>query len=820
MLKGGVYFKRKNKPPLQWFVLFLGIFSVCALFFLFRNHTTPTRSPHSCLERGPLNLNQDNLQQAITKLETCASTLDPKSDRKELGKVEFNIGLGLFHISKYHESIPHLQKSITLDSETNYRHQANIMKMLGLSNSAIGFYEKSLGYFQKEIELRILDRDKVSQVHALSNKARVCIYLNLYHDSEKALGEASNILKTVDNQLEQGRVNLGYGRLYNYLNRPENAKEKLKVAEKECWSAGKILYPSLLAEVYWNLAGLHHEKGDYSGELDLLKSAEKFAVNDLESPTLLFRIKVERARAYKNLNKFDEALDLLHETLPELEAHQDIRYEILTHAAIADTYRRMAKLENAVEPSKEAYKLAQEQEDRLLRAQMSYDLALYLMELGQLEMASTRFSEAASDYERARNDLPDFDSRRRFVGSLPMIYANWAALQIYQNHIREAFEIVERGRAKALIDLFEGARGSQSTKIEENDLSQKIRADVSAVNYSELTSFLDESVTLVEYFHPGAMKVNGETHEELWIFVVKKTDIELVRVPISEAILTRTLYQFFIGFHNPYQTIRWSETTLARWFLDPVIDKVKTKNLLIVPWKGTFLMPLPALWNSAMPTLNVSIAPSALSMKYILENKRSEHNAAVIFANPANVSRLAAAEVEGTRLSRYFPKSELLIGDNASETAVKNIKTPPDILHFASHGYFDLLNPFQSALKLTPDSVNDGDLQLAEIYNLKLRGVSIVSLGACDSGVVQVYYGEELLGLVQAFLLAGSPSVIASLWAVDDNATEEFMTEFYREYTSGSTKAQAFRIAQQHVAAQPEWRTPFFWASFQLYGQW
>jgi CHAT domain-containing protein len=114
----------------------------------------------------------------------------------------------------------------------------------------------------------------------------------------------------------------------------------------------------------------------------------------------------------------------------------------------------------------------------------------------------------------------------------------------------------------------------------------------------------------------------------------------------------------------------------------------------------------------------------------------------------------------------------------------------------------------------------EGFLRAHEIYNLKLNA-DLVVLSACGTALGKEVKGEGLAGLTRAFMYAGTPRVIASLWSVRDEATAELMKRFYRNLLIGkSSPAAALREAQISMSREPRWAAPYYWAGFVLQGEW
>jgi CHAT domain-containing protein/uncharacterized protein HemY len=145
-------------------------------------------------------------------------------------------------------------------------------------------------------------------------------------------------------------------------------------------------------------------------------------------------------------------------------------------------------------------------------------------------------------------------------------------------------------------------------------------------------------------------------------------------------------------------------------------------------------------------------------------------------------------------------------------------------VHFATHGILNSEHPELSGIVLSLVNEQgqpvDGFLRLHEIYNLNLPA-DLVVLSACQTGLGKEIRGEGLIGLTRGFMYAGAPRVVASLWKVDDVATAELMKRFYRGMLKENLRpAAALRQAKVEMWKQKRWNAPFYWAAFELQGEW
>ncbi len=117
-----------------------------------------------------------------------------------------------------------------------------------------------------------------------------------------------------------------------------------------------------------------------------------------------------------------------------------------------------------------------------------------------------------------------------------------------------------------------------------------------------------------------------------------------------------------------------------------------------------------------------------------------------------------------------------------------------------------------------PDNVEDGILTAKEIADVDLRGLDLVVLSACQTGLGDISQGEGVFGLQRGFKKAGAKSILMSLWKVDDKATKILMTQFYKYWLSGQSKRQAMLSAQKYLREVEggKYNEPKYWAAFIL----
>ena len=501
------------------------------------------------------------------------------------------------------------------------------------------------------------------------------------------------------------------------------------------------------------------------------------------------------------------------------------------------------------------HKLAPEQGD-------IYWIALY--ERGRLAEREGKPAEAIEYYRRAievieqqRASLTTEATKIGFVGNKQQVYGRLVALLVSGGRAAEAFDIVERSKARALVDMLAEkkdftARGPDPEKAR-RILAELDRADtearamtmaatqgpevgqvrslravqaemqsaapelaslvtVSTVALAELRALLGVEEALIEYYYDES---------SLYAFVVTREGVQVAT--LERPGLTGLVAQFRRRVEDP-ATDAWRAPArgLYQRLIAPLEAQVKARDLALVPHGALHYLPFAALTGAddrpLIERYGLRVLPSASVLKFIRPPVPRSNAQLLVFGNPDlgdPKMDLAFAEVEARTLAGMHVESRLLVRKDATETNFKKAAGVFPRIHLATHGKFQAESPLDSGLMLARDAENDGLLRVGELYSMDLDA-ELVTLSACETGLGKVDNGDDVVGLTRGFLYAGARSIVASLWSVEDRATAELMKAFY-EGLQSTGKRDALRQAQLKTrAAFPH---PFFWAAFQLIGR-
>jgi len=369
----------------------------------------------------------------------------------------------------------------------------------------------------------------------------------------------------------------------------------------------------------------------------------------------------------------------------------------------------------------------------------------------------------------------------------------------------------------------------------------------------EIQELLSPNVALLEYFL-------GE--ETRLVFVVTREKVLAVSLAASPEMLFSTIQRFRDEAVEGISPLRSGsedcDRTLSALYdilIHPVEKEIShVEHLVIVPHGILHYLPFQALRATRegkprylVESYAVSYLPSASVLKYArTKNKENRKN---IFAagNPTTeLLPLPAAEKEAREVSALFEDKLVLTGERATETLVKGESPHYDVVLLSTHGEMLHEDPLRSNLRFVPAAGNDGRLTVDEIFDMNIKA-NLVTLSACETALARgkgggFPQGDDLVGLSRAFIHAGTPSTVASLWKVADESTVTLMQAFYRNLQSMS-KAEALRQAQLELmgfripytaqrgivttklaGSEPgtpvDCSHPFFWAPFILVGDW
>lgn len=481
---------------------------------------------------------------------------------------------------------------------------------------------------------------------------------------------------------------------------------------------------------------------------------------------------------------------------------------------------------------------------------------------GDRATAERLLRDALDLIEQLRSGIDTEAAKIGFVADKQAVYGALITLLLAQNQAAEALVVVERAKARALVDLLadrystaaaeqvlprgdarlasllqrhreaEEALQTQNPTRSEAAWSQQRNSVLQAsaqlrqaapelaslvsatpATAAELVALLDKDEVGLQYhvqgeqlvalvFGPGVGTASGPTGSRAFTLdgVGLLNDVRDFRTAITR----RSPQALALG------------QKLHRRLVAPLQEALGNRAVLLVPHGVLHYLPFAALHDGQRYLLDrhpLRLSTSVSALKYLRPTPAPAAAPVLILGNPTG--DLPSAEQEARRLKRLLPGATLLLGSAATRAALFAQAPPARTVHIASHAVFDPRQPLDSRLLLAPAGAPEsGELRVSDVYGLRLTA-DLVTLSACETGLGRITDGGEVIGMTRGFLYAGATSVVSSLWQVPDEATAALMESFYGKLPR-LIKRDALRAAQLELMRRGE--PPFAWASFYLSG--
>jgi CHAT domain-containing protein len=776
-------------------------------------------------------------------------------DRPREGVTLNNIGTVYRNLGRYSAALNYHQQSLEIAREVGYRaSEGSALNNIGLVYHSLGQYPTALDYYQQSLVILREVGDQTSESSALNNIGLVYQNIGQYPVALDYYQQSLISAREVGDRAGESRIRNNIGTIYRYLGQYPVALDYYQqaiVIVREIGdqaSEGTILH---------NIGGIYDDLGQYTAALNHYQQALDFhreVGNRAGEGVTLSNIGV----AYDNLEQHTTALDYYQQSLAIHREVGNPAVESTTLNNVGGAYNSLGQYPSALTYYQQALTIAREVGDRATEGSILNNIGVTFLATSQYESAEETLLQALSVLESIRaSELTDVQKVSIFETQVGTYQGLQQALiaQDDPEKTRTALAVSERGRGRAFIDLL-AARQANPTLSAPPEV-----ADVQRIAQQQ-------NATLVQY-----SVIDSELGAVLYIWVIEPTgeidfrsvDLATLEQPLSELV---SASREAIASGNRGATVRPVPSAesqqqrtaeqrqklqqLHRLLIEPIQDLLPTseeETVIFIPHNELFLVPFPALMNAegryliqdhtilTAPSIQVLQFTHQIGQSNVARNRSTSADQVLVVGNPIMptlwspdeqtsepLPSLPGAEEEAIAISTLF-NTEPLMWNEASESAVVQRMQSAQVIHLATHGLLEYGNPqesgvrdFPGAIALAPDNTNDGLLTSSEILDLNLNA-ELVVLSACDTGRGNLT-SDGVIGLSRSLISAGVPSIIVSLWAVDDNATSELMQEFYRRWQTNEQpldKAQALRQAMlTTMQTHPD---PRDWAAFTLIGE-
>lgn len=717
-----------------------------------------------------------------------------------------DMGNLFYQMRDYQQAMEFHRKALEILEGTGER-AGEALELTNIGNVylALDLFEQATDYNQKALEMRLEIGDLLGQSANLGNLGNACLWQYDYEGAKKYYQRALEIKEKIGDKKGVAGLCDNLGIIHNGENDSKAAlashQRALEIRKEIGDKAGEAISCA-------NAGYTYALAGDFKNAL--LYSQEGLKIfTDLDDQEGIFRCHLYLGIVYDCMGQEEAAVQSLIRSINALESLR-------------------GRLKNDI------YKTS-----------FLYNRSYPYIKLMEILLRRKQYEEAWTYAERAR--------ARTFLDTLesqkmePRSKAPESLLKqeeelrdnilLLSSQFSDKAQLESRRRLYSRMDAMKKQYDEVFEKIRNYDSEFASLKSPQAPSLEEIRKLLDDDTVILEY-----QVGQYEFSQKSCLFLIERKGLHAVEISENSRALTDRISDILkkIAAH---MDVREESRSLSRVLLPDAAQDIlkKKKRVIIIPNSVLHYLPFSLLidedGNYIIQSHEILIEPSAEVWRVCMEKQKSRKtqdkriiafaigDQEVAFRKKAQGSEMAFLPSEISRedfsplpstlkevesIAGIYPSAVIIRGnDMTSAKVIEGIKGKTCI-HFATHGLLDPLHPLLSGLLL-----NDTVMTTADIFRLDLDA-DLVVLSACNTARGKQSAGDEFVGVSRAFIHAGTPSIIVTLWSVADDSTASLMGYFYKALSEGKTKAAALREAQ--LKLMKDYPQPFYWAPFILIG--
>ena len=676
--------------------------------------------------------------------------------------------------------------------------------------------------------------------HSLGNFQMVMEYHEKHLKIAKEVGDRSGEGRAY------GSLGSTYRSLGNFQKAIEYHKKHLKIAKEVGDRSGEGVAYGSLGIAYLDLRNFQKAIEYNEKHLKIAKEVGDTSGEGKAYGTL--------GNAYHNLGNFEKAIEYYEKDLKIAKEVGDRSGEGIAYYNFGNTYLRLRNVQKAKEYSEKSLKIAKEVGSRSSEGRVYFNLGRAYEALGKFEGATEYYQASVNVFDIVRASITREDALKISFRDLHRT----AYSSLWQNLVKlgsidEALCAAEAGRAQTLVDILKNDYGftkSPSASLEPKEtisyISNKLSTKTVFLGHrrNKITFWVISKGSKVEFREKELEQ--GRLDEDAVTALLNAT-LEEIGVGVRVKCENRSLDELNDDDVDnndeededkqgvPSQCTINSLEPLHDAILGPIADLCQGNELIVVPDGPLCLAPFSALSRS----IHIRTVPSLTSLRLITDRPEDCKSVqeALLVGDPylgdveyPKYRQLPFAREEVEMIGKILKIPPLTGIEATKDEVLKRIATAA-LVHIAAHGRKETGEialaanhgwekrydgSSRSRAKNKGPKEEDYMLKMSDVQAVKLRA-KLVVLSCCHSGRGGIK-SEGVVGIARAFLAAGARSVLASLWAISDQATMEFMKSFYQHLGDGKTASVALHQAMKCLRESEEFCAVKYWAPFVLIG--
>ena len=756
-----------------------------------------------------------------------------------------NLGNAYHSLGDFQKAIEYHERHIKISKEVGDRAgEGAAYCNLGVAYRNLGEFQKAIEYHERHLKISKKVGDRAREGKAYNNLSVAYRHLGDFQKAIEYHERHLKISKEVGDRAGQGRAYCNLGNAYHSLGDFQKAIEyherDLKISKEVGDRAGE-------GRAYGNLGNAYDSLGDFQKAIEYHERRLKISTEVGDS--------AGEGRAYGNLGNAYNSLGDFRKAIEYHEQHLKISKEVENREEEGNAYGNLGNafyslrdFEKAIEYHELHLKISKEVGDRVGEGKAYTNLGSAHKYLGNFQKAIQYHTNSVTVFDHIRrklivNDEWKITLRNKYYFS----YSELWRLQLMQGKVDEALLTADHGRAQALNDLLEFKYGHKELLPDIETLS---------VTTSDVLSYLPSITAFIDINKKGIVLWVNEKGKEI---KTRRTEIGVSVTTYFQSLLETTRKEIRVradvncedrslskprdkklaeersskprSYSSSFETK--SLQTLYNVVIDPIRDLLHGDEVVIVPQGPLCLAPYAAFVDLESKylceTFRIRLLPSLSTLQLIQKCPADWHSksGALLVGDPwvqeviyegMMLEQLEWAEKEVQMIGEIL-QTEPLVGKQATKDEVLRRISSVALVHIAAHGKMET-GEIVLAPNTTRSSVNpareDYLLTMKDVLNAQIRA-RLVVLSCCHSARGEVK-AEGVVGIARAFLGAGARSVLVSLWAIDDEATMEFMKFFYRQLVDGRSASEALKEAMKSMRKSDHFSAVKYWAPFVLIG--
>ena len=790
---------------------------------------------------------------------TCSylQALKYSSDPGERFSLNVLVGSGYYNLNNFDSASFFLLHAEEIAGEgSSFEDRVRLYNTLGVLYYDNGNYLQSKNYFNQALQLIEVKNPSDIFVYSLQLNIATCFYkLGLF---EQALKLYNGILKY---QILPDPLYMNMGRAYAGLHRYTTALTSFKkvnveaipgvlneMARTALETGNSDSAAAWLKQYQDKKKSLHTNALDdgvnelYSGDLDIFRKQPESALRHLQKSLIIFSGNFSDNDIHKNPGTFTGSFAYyrLFEVLVKKASAWEMEYKVTSRAddlkAAFDTYQTTISFLSYIERSYEmddAKIFLKQESSAVYTNALSVCLALndLFPKTGYQEsaflIAEKNKASIMNSQLRERNILLSVNPGNDLEGQERNIKFNIARLNSKAEGESNAQTLLHISNEKS---VYETQLVNLHRKMEGNQNFYRLKYTDDFPSIEKLKNAIGPDQALISFYN---------TPEKIVAFVLTNSSLDHVEMTNGEAI-RKNIYSWIQILQSAESGIHVNagklKDSLYMQFVKPFSEFAgKKEEWIIIPDGSLFLLPFESLPGdeNGKVILESHVVSYQFSARFIIDdekygNMQSTQNAVLSFAPFSQ--RGAGLKSDGANWLEKLPYSKDEIagldgkrfeGEHAGKKEFIRYLNSYPVVHLATHAITDLDNPSASYIAFFPATgIKPEDfLYLDEIYSLRMDSCKMIVISACETGRGELVKNEGVMSFARAFLYAGCPSTINTLWKADDRSTSEIFKSFYKYLEAGFSKSRSLQKAKMDfIRNNPVDRNPAFWSHIILTG--